>query len=82
MAMMGTGARKAPAVGASKTEEMTMKLLTRFDLASRSKPELHALHRAVFNALARSAPASAERRNALASLDNIAAEIAARMLWP
>ena len=59
-----------------------MKLITRFDLASRSKPELHALHREVSNALARSAPGSADRCNALASLENIAAEIAVRMLRP
>ena len=59
-----------------------MKLITRFELASRSKPELHALYREVFNALVRSTPGSAPRRNCLASLENIAAEIAARILCP
>lgn len=55
-----------------------MKLITRFELASRSESELHALYHDVFNALAQSAPCSAERRNTLASLENIAAELALR----
>lgn len=55
-----------------------MKLITRFALASRSKSELHALYREVFNALVPSARGSAERRNVLASLENIKAEISAR----
>lgn len=72
----GSGGR-----GLQQTEE-TMKLITRFELATRSKSELHALYREVFGALARSAPGSAERRNALASLENIKAEIRARDLEP
>ncbi len=55
-----------------------MKLITRFELATRSKNELQALYREVFGALARSASGSAERRNALASLENIQAEVRAR----
>jgi len=55
-----------------------MKLITRFELAARPTHELHALKREAFNALARSASDSHERRNALASLENIAAEIGAR----
>lgn len=59
-----------------------MKLITRFELASRPGVELYALRRAVFNILARSAPDSAERRNALASLENLDAEIRARIPTP
>ena len=59
-----------------------MELITRFELASRRTSELHALYREIFNALARSAPDSADRRNARASLENIAAEIATRRLPP
>ena len=57
-----------------------MKLITRFELATRSKTELHGLYREVFGALVRSTSDSAERRNALASLENIQAEIRARDL--
>ena len=59
-----------------------MYLITRFELASKSDSELAALYRETFNALARSARESAERRNALASLENIEAERAARLLQP
>ena len=59
-----------------------MKLITRFELASRSDAELRALYREVFNALARSGPGSAERRNCLASLETISAEMASRAMWP
>ena len=52
-----------------------MKLITRFDLASKSEDELRGLYRKVFNALVQSAPESAGRRNALASLENISREI-------
>jgi len=55
-----------------------MKLITRFDLASRSDSELHAIYRDTFNALVQSEPGSAERRNALASLDNIQLELVVR----
>lgn len=55
-----------------------MKLITRFELAARPTRELHALKCELFNALARSAPDSHERRSALASLENVDAELAAR----
>lgn len=70
--------RKAPAVGASEHKEETMKLITRFELASRGTSELYALRRSVFNALAGSKPSTAERRTALASLENLDAEIRSR----
>ena len=63
-------------------EETTMKLITRFELASLPKSELCALYRKVYDGLVRSRSGSAERLNALASLENIAAEIAARDLQP
>lgn len=55
-----------------------MKLITRFELAALSESELRGLMREAFNALAQSEPDSAERRNALASLENIQAELALR----
>lgn len=55
-----------------------MKLITRFELASRSTNELRRLLRDVFNELARSKPDTAQRRNALASLETIRAELASR----
>ena len=56
-----------------------MNLITRFELASCSKAELHILHRKVMDALVRSGPGTATRRNAIASLENIDLEIASRM---
>lgn len=55
-----------------------MKLVTRFELASRSTNELRGLYSDIFNALVASEENSHERRNALASLENIRAEIASR----
>ncbi len=55
-----------------------MNLITRFELAPRSDSELRALHREMLNALVRSPRHGAARRNALASLENIEAEIASR----
>lgn len=59
-----------------------MKLITRFELASRSANELHTLYRETFNALACSAPHSAEQRTCLASLANLEDEINSRTLQP
>ncbi len=55
-----------------------MTLITRFDAARTGTRALHGLYRETFNALVRSAPDSAARRNALASLETIAAELARR----
>lgn len=52
-----------------------MKLITRYDLAAKSEGELRGLYRKTFNALVQSTPDSAERPNALASLENIAREL-------
>ena len=59
-----------------------MKLLTRFELACRSESELRGLYREIFNALVVSTVGSAERRSALASLENIIAELNARVPHP
>jgi len=59
-----------------------MKLITIFELASRNEAELHSLYRAVFNELAKSKPDTPERRNALASLENIRRVINSRAFCP
>lgn len=46
-------------------------LITMAALAGKSETELSALHQAFMNALIQSEPGSAERRNVLASLENI-----------
>ena len=64
------------------TQEENMKSFTRFELASRSTNELRALLRETFNELVFSRPDTAQRRNALASLETIRAELAARLDGP
>lgn len=64
--------------GPPNEKEETTRLITRFELASRSKAELHALKRSVADDLARSNPGTAERRSALASMENLDAELRAR----
>ena len=59
-----------------------MRLITRFELAAKSKNELYGLHRKVFNELAKSKPRTLERVNALASLENIEHELASRAPCP
>jgi hypothetical protein len=56
-----------------------MRLITASDLAKRSNSELAALFRDVSQTLALSEPSSSERRNALATLENIDRERAARL---
>ena len=55
-----------------------MKLLTRFELAAKNKNELHILLRESFNELAKSNANTHERRNALASIENIQRELGSR----
>ena len=55
-----------------------MKLLTRFELASKSTGELHALHREALNAFNAAARGTEDQRNALATLANIEAELDSR----
>lgn len=65
-------------IGASELKEETMKLITRFELASKPISELHALHQQALKAFAVAARGTQERRNILASLTNLEAEIRAR----
>lgn len=55
-----------------------MKLVSRFEAASRSTAELHGLLAEVFNAFAAAPRGSHERRNALQSMRNIEDELAVR----
>jgi len=55
-----------------------MKLVTRFELASKSTQELHALYSVIFNELAGYLVDYPEQRNALASLENIRRELGTR----
>lgn len=56
-----------------------MKLLTRFELASKRTSELHALHSEALKAFNRCARETQERRDALVSLSNIEAELRGRL---
>ena len=62
--------------------EVEMKLITRFELAAKSENELCGLLREAFNELAMSEIGSHERRNALASIENIQNELAVRAPFP
>jgi hypothetical protein len=64
--------------GAALKKEKIMKLITRYELANRPTSELRGLLRETFDALAQSKPESAERRAALASLENIQGELGTR----
>ncbi len=55
-----------------------MRLITNFELATKSTNELRGMLRACFNALAMSTSDSPERRNALASIENIQRELGMR----
>jgi len=59
----------------SKQEEIMMKLMTRFELATKSTNELRGLYREIFNRLAGLQTDSMERSNALGSLQNIQNEL-------
>lgn len=59
-----------------------MRLITRFELAACSSNELHQLLSETFNRLACSGAGTPARRNALASLENIQAELAHRQYRP
>ncbi len=59
-----------------------MRLITRFELAAMNKNELHALLKNAFNELARSGFDTHQRRNALASIENIQNELHSRSFTP
>ena len=58
--------------------EDQLKLVSRFELASRSIAELHGLYKEAFNAFAAAPRGSEERRTAPSPLDNIEVELASR----
>jgi hypothetical protein len=62
--------------------EVKMKLVTRFELVAKNENELRGLLRMAFNELSKSDFGTHERRNALASLENIENELASRVLRP
>lgn len=64
--------------GLLEEKENTMKLVSRFEAASRSTSELHGLLKEAFNAFAAAPRGSQERRNALDSMHNIETELATR----
>ncbi len=51
-------------------------------MAAKNESELHALLRNAFNELAKSEPDTHQRRNALASIENIQREIGSRIPSP
>lgn len=55
-----------------------MRLVTRFELAAKNETELYGLLRNAFNELARSNLHTHQRRNALASIENIQRELGSR----
>ena len=55
-----------------------MKLVSRFEAASRSTPELHGLLAKAFNAFASAPRSSQERQSALTSMRNMEDELATR----
>ena len=61
-----------------------MKLITRFEMAAKNESELYGLLRNAFNELAKSTPHTDtyQRRNALASIENIQREIGSKALCP
>ncbi len=59
-----------------------MTLITRFELTAKTQNELYGLLRESFNNLAKSNPDTYQRRNALASIENIQREISQRALEP
>lgn len=64
--------------GTSELKEETMKLLSRFELASKRTSELHVLHCEALKAFAAAARGTQERRDALASMVNLETELRSR----
>ncbi len=59
-----------------------MRLITRFEMAAMNKNDLHALLKNAFSELVRSDFDTHQRRNALASVENIQSEICSRAPCP
>ena len=52
-----------------------IKLMTRHELAKLNLAQLHQLYQILYKALAKTSPGTPERRNCLASLENLQREI-------
>ena len=76
--MVCAGAERLRWSGPPNEREDDMKLITQFELARMSKPELQALFRTVSGAAETCSRGSRDRINALASLHNIRRELAMR----
>jgi hypothetical protein len=76
--MMRDGPKGPDGWGLLDPKEENMKLTTRFEAAKLSDDQLRSLLRETFNALAASDADSAERRNALATLETVQTELASR----
>ncbi len=59
-----------------------MRLVTRFEMAEKNESELHGFLRNAFNELAKGNPRTHQRRNALASIENIQIEVGSRAPCP
>jgi len=68
--------------GLLEQKEDHMKLITRFEAATRSTAALYRLRRQAFEAFCAAARGSQAQRNALTSMRNIEAELAARAYTP
>ena len=68
--------------GLLETQEDMMKLVSRFEAATRSTAELYGLRKKAFIAFASAARGSQEQRDALTSMRNIERELAKRQLRP
>lgn len=79
MKPLGGRGRKAPIGGVSDIPEDHMRLITHFELATKTKSELHTLLKQAFNALSLSSQDGHERRNALACIQNIQRELITRI---
>ena len=81
--MMGAGPKGPERFGASlKPKEDDMKLVSRFEAASRSTAELYGLRKEAFVAFNAAARGSREQRKALATMRNIEHELAKRAPAP
>lgn len=79
--MIGMG-RKAPVVGASLKRRKKMKLVSRFEAARLGTAELFGLRKQAFIAFSAAPRGSQKQRDALASMQAIESELAARMSTP
>lgn len=77
-------AEKVPMFGAyaEKRKRKMSKIITVYELQNLTHSELYGLQRKTRNELTRSVPGSAERRNALASLENITGVVNSRAMKP